>query len=216
MNGNGFNFNAPRGSLPEHNHPRFSFQVDYGPPADGGVAPPVSQLKAIRMQERPSLASVAEGSEDPSEDAESDFSLTPPSSQESGFSLSQASSSTVSGDVHTTETHLTGPSAAPAPTQPTQAFRPVVRTRTLRKEDTLMSVDAPSVADEVEMRMLPILQTMCGKMCNEICARQAQGAAEIHAAIRQAYLQTQSEVLDLKKQVVELRLQLERLGNGYQ
>ncbi|RDX46532.1 hypothetical protein OH76DRAFT_1406840 [Lentinus brumalis] len=199
MNNQNFNFQFHR--IPEQDQTQ-EIQLDYGPP-DSSVATPVSQLKAVRIQQP--LASVAEGDEDPSDDVESTFNLTPPSSQDSTFSVSQESSSTISGHVGAPETHLV---TASAPTQPAQTFRPVTRTRTLRKEDTLMAVDAPSITDEVEMRLLPVFQSMCAKMCNEICNRQTQTAAEIHAAIRQSYLQTQREVLALKQEVNDLRLQL--------
>ncbi|RPD73966.1 hypothetical protein L226DRAFT_560997 [Lentinus tigrinus ALCF2SS1-7] len=221
MNGQGFTFHVPRGPLPVMNHAQDVVQLDYGPP-DGTVAPPMSQLKNVRIQEwamayRQPSPSESEEDGDPSADSKSEY----PSSQETQLSdlteppEDDASSTTTVGDVGAVDSYRAAPTQAPPPTQQAQwhQFHALTRTRTLRKEDTMMSIDAPSIVDQVEERMVAIE----GNLRSELCNRQAQSAAEIQAAIRQCFLQTQRELLDLKKEVVDLRLQLERLGlrNGY-
>ena len=67
------------------------------------------------------------------------------------------------------------------------------------------------MAEELEERM----QNLMNGLCAEVGNRQAQGTSEILNTVRHCFLQTQREILDLKKEVVDLRLQLERLRHGY-
>ena len=54
-----------------------------------------------------------------------------------------------------------------------------------------------------------------GNLSNDLSSKQAQSTADVQAFVRQCFLEMQREILDLKKETIDLRLQLERLRNGF-
>ena len=69
----------------------------------------------------------------------------------------------------------------------------------------------PSIADQVAEQVKGLM----GNLSNDLSSKQAQSTSDVQAFVRQCFLEMQREVVDLKKEIIDMRLQLERLRNGY-
>ncbi|KAI0754639.1 hypothetical protein C8Q80DRAFT_1140044 [Daedaleopsis nitida] len=166
------------------------------------------------------------------------------SSQESYSSSQSSNTSTMSADATgpgveislgsatPTQTQLglppLGPMAPPQPTQmpnPSQGILlnhpPIIRGRTLRKEDTLMSIDptqAPSpaeaIAREVQALLDPRLQATFCNQYNRDRELLQMFAESIRYQMSEEYAEMRHEMAKLRQEVLDLRVQVERYRTG--
>ena len=77
--------------------------------------------------------------------------------------------------------------------------------------DIASRIIVPSIADQVAEQVKGLM----GNLSHDLSNKQAQSTADVQAFVRQCFLEMQREILDLKKETIDLRLQLERLRNGF-
>ncbi|KAI0770426.1 hypothetical protein C8Q74DRAFT_1439074 [Fomes fomentarius] len=202
--------------------------------------PPISSLRASRKRHRStvhfaarsaysSLSSVSDsGSEYSAADSDSGWIVTPVSSQEASSSqfgqrLDSSTSSLAADSDYLTDREGRPRPPTPKLSQTGAGGQPLRTTRTLRKEDTLMVIDttqppAPTasevVANEVFALLEPRIRNLFIDMHNSDRDILIHYAHSLTESIRLQLTDELSELSRLKMEILELRMQVQRMRTG--